>query len=132
LYEELASEVALLERLGSLVKRVSRLVRPSVMHIEASKTERQRGRTEAYDEAGAGVIIRIDDQLWVLTTRHVVLGAAPDEILLKLSDGRELHPQKTLDDVSTDVAILLLGPIKVSPARLGDSSKVDIGDFVLA
>lgn len=132
LYEELAAEVALVEGLGRLVKGVSRLVRPSVVHIEATKTEKQRGRTEAFDEAGAGVIIRIENQLWVLTNRHVIRGAQPSEILLRLSDGRELHPRRTVDDASTDVAILLLDEADVVPARLGDSDKVEIGDFVLA
>lgn len=132
LFEELATEVAELERISRLVRRVARLVKPSVVHIEASKTQSQRGRTESYDEAGSGVIVRLADRDWVLTNRHVIAGASPEEISLRLHDGRELHPTRILHDPSTDVAVLQIQSSDVLPAKIGDSDDVEIGDFVLA
>ncbi|WP_153555550.1 S1C family serine protease [Roseimaritima sediminicola] len=132
LYEELASEVAALERMGNLVKRVARLVRPNVVHIEAHKTEESRGRRESFEEAGSGVLVAIDQRLWVLTNRHVIKGAGPDQIALRLSDGREIRPQQIISDVNTDIAVIEVTDDGLSPARLGDSNRVEIGDFVLA
>ncbi|MGV3484581.1 MAG: hypothetical protein ACO1RT_09200, partial [Planctomycetaceae bacterium] len=88
LYADLADDFAMVDRLGNLVKRVALLVKPSVIHIEARKTEKTRGRTESFDEAGSGVVITIGNERWVLTNRHVVVGASANEILLRTNDGR--------------------------------------------
>ena len=133
LFNELAEEFNAFDRLGNLVRRVSQLVKPSVIHIEAHKTEEKGGSRESYDEAGSGVVISIEDgQLWVLTNRHVILGASPQEILLRSVDGREFNPTKVLSDPSTDVAVMKIGAIDLPAARLGNSDDIDIGDFVIA
>jgi len=133
LFNELAEEFSAFDRLGNLVHRVSLLVKPSVIHIEAHKTEVKGGSRESYDEAGSGVVISLEDgQPWVLTNRHVILGASPREILLRSSDGREFYPTKVISDASTDVAVMKIDEIGLPPARLGDSNRVGIGDFVIA
>ena len=132
LYNDLAEEFTAFERLGNLVKRVSQLVKPSVIHIEAHKTEEKGGLREVYDEAGSGVVISAGGDTWVLTNRHVIVGAKPQEILLRTSDGREMSPTRVLSDASTDVALLKLDESDLPVARLGDSVQVEIGDFVIA
>lgn len=131
LYAELADDYAVIDRLGNLVKRVSRLVKPSVIHIEARKVEKNRGRTEAFDEAGAGVVVRIDGQNWVLTNRHVIVGAEPAEILIRTSDGQQLRPSRVIADASTDVAVMKV-EAPLPAAQIGRSGSVEVGDFVLA
>lgn len=133
LYNELAEEFAAFNRLGNLVRRVSTLVKPSVIHIEAHKTEERGGTRESYDEAGSGVVLQFsNDEYWVLTNRHVVEGAKPSEILLRSSSGTEFYPEKVLSDASTDVAVMKITQPVIPAARLGDSSGVGIGDFVIA
>lgn len=132
LYSELAAEVASMERMGRVVKQVARLVRPSVVHVEASKVEDTRGRSEAFDEAGSGIIIRHGGVYWVVTNRHVISGAKAREISLRLGDGRVVVPSRVLSDASTDVAILEIQDPQVGGARIGDSDTVEVGDFVLA
>ncbi len=132
LFNELAEEFSTFDRLGNLVRRVSQLVKPSVIHIEAHKTEQKLGSRESYDEAGSGVVIKDNGESWILTNRHVILGAAPQEILLRTSNGREFHPQSVLSDPSTDVAVMKIDAIDVPAARLGDSDSTEIGDFVIA
>ncbi len=128
LFDELAEEFSMFDRLGNLVRRVSTLVKPSVIHIEAHKTE----KNESYDEAGAGVVLRINNETWVMTNRHVIVSASPKQILLRTSDGREFHPVKVLSDPSTDVAVMKVNGIDLPAARLGDSDSTEIGDFVIA
>ncbi|MCG8650628.1 MAG: trypsin-like peptidase domain-containing protein [Pirellulales bacterium] len=132
LFNELAEEFNAFDRLGNLVRRVSQLVKPSVIHIEAHKTEQKAGARESYDEAGSGVVIQDAGQLWILTNRHVILGASPREILLRTHDGRELHPTMVLSDASTDVAVMKVEAADLPAARLGNSDQIDIGDFVIA
>jgi serine protease Do len=131
-YESLAAEVSILQRMSNVVRTVSGLVRPSVVHIEASKVEQKRGRTESFEEAGSGVIISRGEQFWVLTNRHVIVGAKPAEISLRLSDGRRIVPTQVFGDALTDVAILAVDEPNLTAARIGDSKRVEIGDFVIA
>ena len=59
-FDELARDVAALEQQGSVLKRVARLVKPTVVHIEALR-DTEDGRplhAKPADEAGSGVIIQ--------------------------------------------------------------------------
>jgi len=132
LYGEISLEVAALEKQGSLLKKVVRLVTPTVVHIETVKTSAVSYSRRAQEEAGSGVIVEINDKRYVLTNRHVVDDATLSNINIRLADGRQLHPAKVASDRRTDVAILAVDAQDVLPARLGDSGRVEIGDFVLA
>ncbi len=133
LFNELAEEFSTFDRLGHLVRRVAQLVKPSVIHIEAHKTEERTGSRESYDEAGSGVVINMGaGESWVLTNRHVIAGASPSEIRLRANNGREFYPTKVLSDASTDVAVMKIDASDLPPARVGDSDATEIGDFVIA
>jgi serine protease Do len=133
LYAELAADVAELEQRGSILKRIVKLVTPAVVHIEAKREldANRSPRTES-EETGSGVIIERSGKHYVLTNRHVIKHSTPTGINIKLSDGRVVHPTQTWGDPGTDVAIMALTTEGVVAARLGDSSKLEIGDFVLA
>ena len=134
-YRALNAEVDLLERQLSLLKRVVKFVSPSIVHIEASKASQPGPGFAAskIQEAGAGVVLQINDANYVLTNRHVVYPAQLESIKLSLADGRLFHPQKVWSDPSTDIAVLLLPEADgIVPARIGESNRVEIGEFVLA
>ena len=84
------------------------------------------------EEAGSGVIIRLDTKHYVLTNRHVIRDCELRGIRVKLADGRQFNPIATWEDPNTDVAVLQLDAEQLIPARLGNSNNVEIGDFVLA
>lgn len=132
MYAELDAEFRAFDRLGNLVRRVSTLVKPSVIHIEAHKSERNGNRFDSYDEAGSGVVINVNGSPWILTNRHVILGSDPKEILLRSADGRQFHPTRVLSDEKTDVALMKAPGLNVPAARVGDSDAVGIGDFTIA
>src|SRR5262245_17326701 len=132
-YAELAADVAELERRGSVLKRVARLVKPAIVHIEARRDNdaASRSRTDS-EEAGSGAIIERRGKQYVLTNRHVIKYSTLKGIDIRLADGRILHPTQVWADPGTDVAIMAVSATGLMPARLGDSSQLDIGDFVLA
>jgi serine protease Do len=133
LYEELWSDAAAIERHGSVLKRVVQLVKPTVVHIDARKLESTgAGRSRRVEETGSGVIITLGDRFYILTNRHVVKDAPNADIKIVLDDGRILNPTRVWDDRDTDVAVMAISASDLIPARLGDSSRVEIGDFVLA
>jgi serine protease Do len=134
LFQQLAREADALERHFSLVKKVVKLVRPSVVHIESDREEIDNlsRRRRQVEEAGSGVIIESGEKFFVLTNRHVIKRAALSRINIKFADGRQVHPVKLWSDAGTDIAVMQISQQRLIPARLGDSSRVEIGDFVLA
>ena len=105
LFNELAEDVAALERQGNILKRVVSLTQPTVVHIDAKKAEDAFGR-RAVEEAGSGVIIKFSNRYFVLTNRHVIKHAPIGGIQIKLSDGRHIRPTEVWADAGTDVAIM--------------------------
>jgi serine protease Do len=80
---------------------------------------------------GSGVII--DPKGIILTNNHVVEGA--DDVLVELADGRQFHvaPGEIKTDENSDLAVVRIkAPADVPAATLGDSDKMEIGDWVLA
>ena len=134
LYQSLNQQVDALESQFNVVKTVVKLVSPTVVHIKAEKPDHSTHRTqrELVEEAGSGVIVEFKERMFVLTNRHVIKNAQLKDIQINLSDGRDLRPLKVWHDASTDVALMSVSAPGLVPARLGDSSSVEIGDFVLA
>ncbi|HUE73721.1 MAG TPA: trypsin-like peptidase domain-containing protein [Pirellulaceae bacterium] len=133
LFAELAADVEAIERQGSIVKRVVRLVQPTVVHIEAKHQEGdERFARRTVEEAGSGIIIDVGGKHYVITNRHVIKGARPETIKIKLADGRTIYPRRIWENPETDVACLAVEVKGLVAARLGDSRQVEIGDFVLA
>ncbi len=78
---------------------------------------------------GSGVII--DSSGIVLTNNHVVEGA--DEVTVHLADGRQFKADDIKTDPETDLAVIRIhGAGSLPAARLGDSDKLKIGDWVIA
>lgn len=78
---------------------------------------------------GSGFIISKDG--YVLTNNHVIQDA--DEIVVRLSDKRELEAKVIGTDKRSDIALLKIdakGDLPV--AKIGKSSKLKVGEWVLA
>ncbi len=134
LYSDLASEVDALEAQLGLLKKVIRLVRPTVVHIEAAKqvAASNRAGRKPVKEAGSGIVIEVDSKHYVLTNRHVINQSQLRDIAIRLSDRRVLHPTTVWADRETDVAVMAIDAENVIAARLGNSDNIEIGDFVIA
>ena len=88
-----------------------------------------QGRTPPRSGVGSGVIV--DANGLVLTNNHVVEGA--DEVTVELPDGREFKAKEIKTDPESDLAVVTLENARDLPvAKLGDSDKLDIGDWVIA
>lgn len=131
LFREVAAEADALDR-QNLIKKVVRLVKPSVVHVEAKKYDESPASERTVEEAGSGVLIEHDDQIYVLTNWHVIRNSPLSNITIQLADGRELKPLEIKRDPPTDVALMRIQATRLIPAHVGDSSALEIGDFVLA
>ncbi len=78
---------------------------------------------------GSGVIIHKSGV--VLTNSHVLEGA--DDVVVRTADGQEFATFDLRRDPLSDVAILRIkDPAELTVAELGDSDKLEIGDWVVA
>jgi Do/DeqQ family serine protease len=135
--------------LSPIVKKVS----PAVVNIATRGTIRDRGpqnpllddpffrrffdvppdngpRERPFQSAGSGVIFDAKAG-YIVTNAHVVENAS--EITVTLQDGRDVKAEVVGSDEPSDVAVLKVksdGTLVQIP--LGDSAKVEVGDFVLA
>ena len=132
LYDWLAEQAPQLDHHARVIKTVIRLVGPAVVHIEAHKQDDSSTRRRTIEEAGSGVIVELDSDLYILTNRHVIRRADLADIAINLADGRTIHPRRVWADPYTDVAVMAVDARGLVPARLGNSDLVEIGDFVLA
>jgi serine protease Do len=82
--------------------------------------------------SGTGSGIIIDGAGNVVTNSHVVDGAT--EIKVTLSDGQDVPAKLIGRDKRTDVAVVRLErlPKNLVAARLGDSDRIEVGEWVLA
>ncbi len=78
---------------------------------------------------GSGVVIDARQGV-ILTNAHVIAGA--DEITVALADGRELQAKLVGSDPRTDVAVIRVQENMPAAIPIGDSDRLEVGDFVLA
>lgn len=94
---------------------------PSPRGRAAPEEQVQRG-------VGSGFIISSDG--FVLTNAHVVEGA--DEVLVTLTDRREFKARVLGADKRSDVALLKVDASGLPRLAMGDSSKIRVGEWVIA
>ncbi|MGH8583979.1 MAG: Do family serine endopeptidase [Gammaproteobacteria bacterium] len=78
---------------------------------------------------GSGVVVDAERGL-ILTNAHVVANA--DQITVKLRDGRKLQAKRLGADKETDIAVIKVPAERLTALPLGDSDRLEVGDFVVA
>ncbi len=88
-----------------------------------------QSQTQKAEAEGSGVIISAEG--YILTNEHVVHGA--QSIKVTLSDERKYTGKLVGRDERTDIAIIKINAGKdITFARLGDSDKIKVGEWVIA
>ncbi len=115
-----------------IVKSAETKVFPAVVFIKCLQENHEAGKKITSEIVGSGVVITPDGQ--VLSNWHVVDKAV--EIRCLLSDGQAFDADVIGTDKDTDLSLLQLKrPADAQPlpfAKLGDSSVLREGDFVMA
>ena len=80
------------------------------------------------DSLGSGVMVSPDG--YILTNNHVIEGAS--DVRVTLGDKRQLEAKVIGADPKTDIAVLKVEGSGFPAITIGDSSKVQVGDYALA
>ncbi len=147
-YAAAPQDAAPMPSLAPMVKRVS----PSVVNIATRGTiKEQSGRNPLLDDpffrrffdappdsrprerqfqsAGSGVIVDAKNG-YIITNHHVVENAS--EITITLLDNRSFTAKVIGTDEGADVAVLQAKQPNLVAMALGDSTKLEVGDYVVA
>ena len=89
----------------------------------------QEGDTERRQSVGSGVIVDAG-RGYVLTNQHLLEGATAIEVTLK--DRRNYRARLLGVDDDTDLAVLQIPGVAITPLPFGDSRALEVGDFVIA
>jgi serine protease Do/serine protease DegQ len=130
-----------------MVKRVS----PAVVNIATRGTIKEKGhnpllddpffrrffdvppdarpRERQFQSAGSGVIVDAKNG-YILTNNHVIENAS--EITVTLLDNRSFSAKVIGSDEGADIAVLQAKQPNLVAMALGDSSKLEVGDYVVA
>ena len=119
------TDADLLDAYSQAVIGVNKSVGPAVVSVQTASQARS-GRPAG--GSGSGVIISPDG--FVLTNSHVVHGQ--DQIHVVTSDGDRLAATLAGDDPATDLAVLRVHSRDLPHAPLGESSKLQVGQLVIA
>jgi len=127
--------------------KISKTVLPSVVSIVSEREVRMTGipgheglggdffgrffempQRVPQQGSGSGVIVSADG--YILTNNHVV--AEAERITVTFHDGRALPGKLVGRDPQSDIAVIRVEAKDLTPARIGDSSKLEVGEWVLA
>ena len=123
------------EKLPSFVALANKLS-PAVVNVSTHQTVEAPQlfpgpyrRPFSQRSLGSGFII--DSDGFILTNNHVIMNA--EKIVVKLSDGREFEAKAIGKDPKTDIALIKIDAAgKLPTVSLGDSDKLQVGEWVLA
>jgi serine protease Do/serine protease DegQ len=143
------AEAAPMPSLAPMVKRVS----PAVVNVATRGTIKEkpgqrnpllddpffrrffdvppdsRPRERQFQSAGSGVIVDAKNG-YIITNHHVVENAS--EITVTLLDNRSFSAKVVGSDEGADIAVLQAKQPNLVAMALGDSSKLEVGDYVVA
>jgi S1-C subfamily serine protease len=101
---------------------------PKGRRVQRLTGTRDLGSDRQLRPTGSGVVIDAAEGI-IITNAHVIAGA--DEITIAV-DGRELQAQLVGSDARTDVAVIRVREKMPEAIPMGNSDRLEVGDFVLA
>ena len=115
------------DSMSAVFARVASQVEPSVVHIKVVLGDERQG----FGRRGTGSGVIVNQSGYIITNQHVAGEAS--KLTVKLADGSEYTARLIGQDALTDLAVIKIDARSPLPtARMGNSDKLNVGDWVLA
>ncbi|KMT21878.1 S1C family serine protease [Clostridium cylindrosporum] len=112
------------------VSTAAAAVSPSVVGVVTTKLERNLyDQTKKTQGVGSGIIV--DASGYILTNNHVANMSA-SSITVMTSDGKEHKATPVWSDPALDLSVIKVETTGLSPAKMGDSSVITVGEPAIA
>ena len=129
---------------GTGVTAAARVAMPAVVSVAARKAPQRNPHADdpmfrfffgdraagSQPQVGLGSGVIVSPEGYLLTNNHVIAGA--DDIEVRLADGRQVQARVVGTDPETDIAVLKIELSPLPVIALGEASKLQVGDTVLA
>ena len=116
---------------GLTTAQVAEMVSPSVVVITTEQVVYSQwswyGQNQVESGAGSGVVISSDG--YILTCAHVVDGASNITVTV---DGQDYTATLVGEDTTSDIAVIKIDATGLTPATVGDSDGLKVGESVMA
>jgi S1-C subfamily serine protease len=109
---------------------VSQRVKPAVVQVTSEQTRFDLFNQPFTVPGGVGSGVIYDQDGYILTNYHVIAGA--ESLRVSLPDGRSFPADVVGTDPQTDLAVLKIDGEDLPTAPLGDSNKLQVGEWVVA
>lgn len=103
---------------------------PSVVEITTEAVTSGNSIFGQYVQQGAGSGVIFSEDGYIVTNNHVIEGAT--SISVRTQDGNEYDAQLIGADSQTDLAVIKIDASGLTPATIGDSSSLQVGDAAIA
>lgn len=111
------------------IAQIAEKVKPSVVEVTTSSVQ-TNGIFAQYVTEGAGSGVIISEDGYILTNNHVIEGQS--SIKVTTSDGQEYDATVVGTDDKTDIAVLKIEASGLTPAVIGDSDSLVVGETAVA
>jgi S1-C subfamily serine protease len=118
-------------------RAAAKKVIPSVVAIDRyERVADMFGYDRGIQETGSGSGVILSDTGIIVTNNHVVAdqrtGRAVEKVKVRLSDKRTFDAKVLGTDPRSDLAVIKIEATNLTPVEMGDSSQLEVGQWVLA
>lgn len=111
------------------ISQIASIVSPSVVEV-TTETISTNPFFPQYVQDGAGSGVIISENGYIITNAHVISGAS--QIKVRTSDKTEYEAELIGSDSKSDIAVLKIEATGLTPAVVGNSDNLVVGEFTLA
>lgn len=115
---------------SSTIKSVVEQCANSVVEIQTESVTNGSNLFQQYVSSGAGSGVILTADGYIVTNHHVIEDA--NSIIVRTRSGDEYKATLVGSDAQSDLAVLKIEATGLTPAVLGDSTKLEVGDLAIA
>lgn len=116
----------------NVYQAVTEKAMPSVVGITTTVMSSNNMFSIPTESEGVGTGIVVDSNGYILTNSHVISDGEAKKVNVLFNDGSSIDGNVVWYDSQLDLAVVKVNKTGLTPAELGDSDKVSIGDISIA